>query len=120
MPNSRAIAVSARSPGLLVPGRVGVEQVGGGADHLLGGGRAALVAAGAVGEDHERRSAQALARDDRDAILLLLPVADVLAGGRVDRNGHYGEGGRKASLHYRIGDEPAAGHGVPAGTFHVG
>ena len=80
---SRTISRS-RSAGVSSFGEKRLEQVGGGTDHLIGGGGAALVAAGAVGDDDERGARELLARDDRDAILLLLPVADVLAGGRVD------------------------------------
>ena len=76
--------------GLLVLGREIREQIRRGADDLLGGGRAALVPTRAVGKDDERGAAQLRARDDRDAVLLLLPVADVLAGGGVEGNGHRG------------------------------
>jgi hypothetical protein len=68
----------------LALGREVLEQVERGAHDLLGGLGAALVAAGAVGDDHERGALELLAGDDRDAILLLGPVAEMLAGGRVE------------------------------------
>ena len=55
-------------------------------DHLLGGQRAAGMAAHAVGQHGQQRALVRGVREDRDAILLFAAVADMLG-----RDGFYGQ-----------------------------
>src|SRR5207244_6686328 len=73
----------------LAAGRVRLEYLLGRADRLFSRHGAAGLPAHAVGDHRQQHAAPSLALKDRQPVLLLVLVSNVLAGGGVDDESHY-------------------------------